>query len=189
VRQSERLGNNSFEVPLVWDDEGWRHSLWMSTTDGGGSDVTAVSWEGWAARSGNWGIAFRGWQYASNRYQATIWQNLYPMTGTCTFALWLQSDPNAHISNFIMKVEWFDDTFTNKVQTDSQTNIAAAVVLDNVWHEYYLTTATTSPAAKEARLSIWADWTPADNATLKMDDARFFSGPYTNSVVLDWGLP
>lgn len=189
-----KLVNGSLETPGEWLNS-WRAMGWNGTRDlWGDSDggVLSADW-GWNPRSGLEGmILFSDKNLAPFSWNVTGWQNVVPMhgTGIYTFALWINEETNALLSNVWLKIEWYDSTFTNKVNDDALTNLT--VLRDWNWNEYYVQSVCTSPLAHEARASVHFEWSyqtlVGDGRVTKVDDARFLTGAYSpmNLTTLDY---
>jgi hypothetical protein len=185
-----RLSNGSFEYKAGGS---WRGGQWNGTRDLWGWGDGGMFGQDWANHSGTSGVAF--YSYANDgksNYTVRFWQNVNPVipTGTFTYALWINRETSALFSNAVMTIEWFDGTFTNKVQGDSVSNLT--VTNDYNWHEYYIEANSTSPALREARISFSVDWTytvTEPGRATKLDDVRFVQMSYsemTNSLNTDW---
>lgn len=180
-----RLSNGSFEN----GGNEWRNASWTGNTNLWGGETGGKLGEWWAAHSGSNGLALYCWTNTGPRW-LTITQPVVPFlgTGVYTFAMWIERESLTLLSNVQMKVEWYDASFSNKVQADSIiSNIDVST--DSEWHEYYLSAVVTSPAFHEARASLHFEWDyNGDGAerSVKIDDVRFVSGPYTSAVVRDW---
>lgn len=179
-----QLGNGVFERPVSDADGYWRASQWQNVPE-----PPPYAFEDWADRSGNWGVGLWGWDVAALSNSVTLRQGLVPGAGTWSFAVYLARESDFYLSNAILRLEWFDQTFTNKVQADTVTNLAVAN--DNVWREYVVSGACSSSTLYEVRASLFVEWWHNTNAggakALKIDDARFLPGLYTGvSISNDW---
>ena len=190
-----RLANGSFE-----NNQGaFRSGQWNGIPNLSGFGQTNGGYVGetWANHSGNQGLAFYSFDSnAKSNWTVRMWQNVNPVSGTgvYSFALFLNYETNAWFSNAQMRIEWYDSTFSNKVQADAVTNLV--VPKDWLWHEFALETVLTNPACYEARVVFSADWTyqppeiaGGDGRSTKLDDVRFLPIPYsefTNAMITDW---
>lgn len=174
------LANTSFEEGNPFQ---FRGSRWYAQTEYLGNYRPD-----WGARRGTWCAAFDGGDTNATEFTTRISQNLTPGTGTYTFAIWMLRDTNFVMTNCEVRLEWYDATFTNRVQADSITNFIAPD--DNVWREYYVTGTCGDPELYEVRATVMVqyDRSPGTNGTTcRIDDARFFEGDYVPALVLDWG--
>lgn len=169
------LANGSFERPSSSADSYWRASQWQNTPI-----PPPYSFEDWADHSGAWGIGLWGWDAAEVSNSVTFHQNLVPGTGTYSFAIYLVRETDFYLSNATLRLEWFDSTFTNKVQADTVTNLV--VPNDFAWHEYAVSGSCASDTLYEVRASLFVEWWENTNAggskAFKLDDARFLPGLY-----------
>ncbi len=174
------LANPSFEEGNPHD---FRGSRWYSQPE------YWASWRSdWGARRGTWCAALNGAETNAEEYSIVVAQNVTPGPGTYTFAAWVLRDTNFVMTNAEVRLEWFDATFTNKVQADTVTNFIAPD--DNAWHEYFVTGTCTNPALYEVRSAVLVQFprSPGSNgATCRIDDGRFFAGEYVPPLLIDWG--
>jgi len=182
------LSNGSFERSLSEADSYWRASQWHNLPDLG--NTNRYAFESWANRSGAWGIGIWGWDVAEPSNSVTFAQNLAPGTGTFSFAVFLNRETNFLLSNALLRIEWFDQTFTNKVCPDTVSS-SLVVPTNFLWQEYWVTGTCTSNSLHEARVSLYVDWAentaPGGSQALKVDDARFLPGAYDGtSLSEDW---
>jgi hypothetical protein len=189
------LANGSFEH----NQGAFRSGQWngFPNLSGFGQTNGGYIGETWANHSGNRGLAFYSFDSAGgSNWSVRMWQNVNPLgrTGVYTFALFLNYETNAWFSNAQMRIEWYDSTFSNRVQSDAVTNLT--VPRDWAWHEFALETVLTNSACYEARVVFSANWTyqppeiaGGDGRSTKMDDLRFLPTPYselTNAMITDW---
>ncbi|MFH0953852.1 MAG: hypothetical protein V1873_05950 [Verrucomicrobiota bacterium] len=180
------FSNGSFEYTGPWRGAQWNGSRDLLGWGSGGQ-----LGQNWAALSGAGGVAFYSYDTNAPSWSIAVSQNVYPVspTGTYTFALWLNQETNALFSNAVLRIEWYDSTFTNKVQVDSVA--APPVARDWLWHEYHVEGTATNPAVCEVRAVFSCDWScqtnVGDGRATKLDNARFLTGVYDpNPVRTDW---
>ena len=184
------LDNGSFElISAGWDGTGWPKSRWRSNI--GWNNGGEMGVHDWNCHTGTNDLILYSWNNVSNNYRGYIIQHVNPAsTGTYFFSIWIRQEANAWFSNAVLRMQWYDSTFTNAVQADSVSNLV--VPNDGIYHEYYVEGVLTSPAAREARLSLTCDWSynpGADPRSVMIDDARFLPMPYseaTNPMITDW---
>ena len=167
------LYNGGFETPPAND---WVNTFWTAVPD-----YAANSRQPWANRHGGWGGALEGWQTNNLNYQLYLHQRFYPTYGSnYVFALSLKREStNMVTTNVELRIEWYDNTFTNQVQTPSVNNLGA-LTADNNWYDKYVSGACTSPAVAEARVVLLAQWDrqfpPQGGNAAMFDDARLIEG-------------
>ncbi len=177
------LWNGGFEEP---GHQYWRSSQWQMEPEGVGGNL-----ENWAWRSGSWGIGLWGWSSDQDAYTTRFFQCINPQPGTNTFRVWVRREPEFLLTNMNLTIEWYDRTLTNKLCTDSVTNLT--VPNDNSWHEYHVTGVCNSNALYEARPVIFVQYNYNSNSGargMKIDDARFHHGEYfayTGGIETAWG--
>ncbi|HEY8241446.1 MAG TPA: thrombospondin type 3 repeat-containing protein, partial [Kiritimatiellia bacterium] len=142
------LANPGFEEAYLTS---WRGSRWYATPEN-----TSGGREPWAARSGTNGAAFYGWLQESNTFAAAVQQNLTPRPGTFIFSGWLKREMNFQPTNSELRLEWYDATFTNKVQPDTVRNIA--LTNDGLWHFVAVTGSCTAAGFRELRPTVAVQW-------------------------------
>lgn len=172
------LGNVSFEEGGAYI---FRGSRWYNQPE-----YWAAWRSSWGARRGTWCAAFDGAATNAMDYSIVVAQNATPGPGTYTFAIWMLRDTNFVMTNAQVRLEWYDATFTNKVQADSVTNFIAPD--DAFWHEYHITGLCTSSTLYEVRavVSVGFARSPGTNgATCRVDDGRFFAGEYLPPLLID----
>lgn len=166
------LANTSFGEGKTNGDT-WRGSSWYALPEN-----VANARESWAGRTNAWGGALYGWDGVSNQLNTRISQALVPGTGTYTFAVWLLRETNFLLVGTALRLEWYDATFTNKVQADSVTNLV--VPNDQAWHEYYVIGSCTNPGLYELRATVDSRYlyntTNLQWRAMKIDDATFLRG-------------
>ena len=167
------LANCSFEEGLTDEANSWRGSQWYAVPE-----FCANARCNWGGRTNVWGGTLYGWDGTSNCYTTCIGQNLTPGTGTFTLALWILREPNFLLTNAELRFEWYDSTFTNKVQADSVSRLD--VPADNAWHEYFLIGSCSNKNLFEVRAQLYSMYlynpTNVSWRGMKMDDARFARG-------------
>lgn len=183
-----RFENGSFDMYPAGD---WYRSRWNSLLTGWNQGGNLDGWGSRTSTNGNV-VAFYSWDNYSNNFAGSFSQNVNPVTtGTYCFSIWNKHETNALFSNLVLRMEWYDVTLTNRIQTDNVTNLITPN--DGNWYEYYVQGECTNPAVHEVRLIVSADWTLNADATnlqsTTFDDARFLPVPYsefTNAMLTDW---
>ena len=173
------FGNVSFEEGGPYS---FRGSQWYNQPE-----YWAAWRSSWGARRGTWCAAFDGAATNATDYSIVVAQNVTPGTGTYTFAMWMLRDTNFVMTNAQVRLEWYDATFTNKVQMDSVTNFIAPD--DAAWHEYHVTGECTAPALYEVRAVVSVGFSQSvgtNDVTCRVDDGRFFEGEYRPPLFIDW---
>ena len=164
------VANGGFEVG---EGNEWRGSSWYALPERVGNGR-----ESWAGHSADWGMALYGWDASSNDFTSRVAQNLTPGGGTHTFSVWMKRESNFLLTSADLVVEWYDASFTNKVQADSVSS--CAVPADNTWHQYQVTGTCESTNLFEVRLSLLARYQQntnnVGNRAMVMDDALFYRG-------------
>jgi len=147
--------------------------------------LTEISIDAWAAHSGSNGASFHGWDSYTNTWTGYVTQPLIASNGTYVFSIWAAREANFNLTNAWMKIEWYDSTFTNKVQADSVINIT--IPNDNTWRQYAVTGTCSSANLQYAQPYFYVQWTTnaLDPRSLKVDDASF---TYVGPSVVD-GIP
>ena len=188
------LANGGFELRTT--DDGWRGSQWATWPE-----IDSVSnragmrpgWD-WVRHSGSRGIWLTSSTNdgtASASYNTTLTQILVPGTGTYTFSIWMKQEANFYLNDIRMSLQWYDETFTNKVQTDTETNLTSFTPLSSTWTRYDVIGTCTDTNLYEVRLNLYAQWDvydyPMDQKSMMIDDARFVRGTYPQNLIdLDW---
>ena len=164
------LVNGSFDMG---DGNEWRGSAWYAMPE-----RVANGRESWAGRTNSWGGALYGWDTSSNRFASVVAQNLTPGTGTYSLGIWVMREANFILTNAELRLEWFDGTFTNRVQSNSVSSLA--IPADNTWHDYYVEGRCSDTNLFEIRATFFAQYELTtgftDYRALKFDDARFAAG-------------
>ncbi len=184
--QAMPLANVSFERPGIDADGYWRNSKWNNFPESGSGSYYAF--ESWGARSGAWGVGLWGWEVAEPSNSVTLIQNNVRGPGTYTFLAHLNRENDFMLSNAQLRIEWYDRTFTNKLQADTVTNLT--VPADFNWNEYQVTGTCLSNELYEVRVGIYVEWaenndTNAPNRAMKIDDVRLIPGAYDGSSISD----
>ena len=177
------LANIGFDEPNVedWESKIWEANTWDHWT-----------YRSWARRSGTLGIVMEGWNWDDNPPTGLVNRISQPVTGVTTgdytLSVWMLRETNHKLNSAMLRMEFFDASCSNKVQSDVTANLT--VPADGTWHEYYLVGSVTSPAIYEVRPTIQVGWdrvTNADPRSAFIDDARFFRGAHDGySVETDW---
>ncbi len=165
-----QLANAGFENG---DANEWRGSAWYALPE-----RVANGRESWAGNSAAWGAALYGWDAMSNEYTTVLGQNLTPGNGTHTFSVWIKREANFLLSSLALRLQWYDATFTNKVQADSVAD--CAVPADSGWHAYNVTGSCTATNLFEVRAVVCAQYLRNSNEVpyraLMIDDGLFYKG-------------
>jgi len=123
-------------------------------------------------------MALYGWDAASNDYTSRIAQNLTPGPGTYTFSVWMKREANFTLDSADLVIQWYDASFTNKVQADSVAS--CAVPADNAWHPYQVTGTCALSNLFEVRVGLLSRYRRNSNEVpyraMMMDDALFYRG-------------
>jgi hypothetical protein len=211
------LANANLEQPPnMW--MGWGGSAWCTLPAMDQGYNGAQRWTyGWGHHSGSASFGLFSftnlWWYPNVRlppgeYAMKLVQTLTPGTGTYAFSIWMVQDAGFELSNAELRIEWYDRTFTNKVQSDTVASLSSP--LSSSWQQYAVTGSCYNASLFEVRVSLYAQWrvsaaTPG-SPTLFIDDAGFarladvpqvtdgipnswwqqyFSGPLTNRADAD----
>ncbi|MBN1270203.1 MAG: hypothetical protein JXB04_11500, partial [Kiritimatiellae bacterium] len=151
-----RLQNRSFEF---YTTNGLRGTQWAGYPEwyedwGPGNEAPWEMNTNWAARSGQNGVAFKGWLSYTNQFHMKLYQNFNPGTGTFTFAVWMRRESGFLMTNAGIRLDWYDGTFTNIISDGVSSNFI--VPGDNTnWYEYFVTGTCTSDAIQEARVQVF----------------------------------
>ncbi len=170
----------------------WKGAQWNGTSNLWGWGTGGQLGQNWANHSGTAGVSMVSWDSSFSNYSVTFWQNVNPVpsTGVFAFAAFIQRETNSLFSNAVMTIQWYDTTFTNKVQDDTVTNLT--IPAGSGWTEYHVEGISTSPAMYEARVMFSAAWSyntnvNPDQRSTMFDDARFLVGGYdVNALNEDW---
>ena len=176
----QTLANNSFERGSPGQ---FRGSEWYAQPE-----YVASYRADWGGRRGSSSAVFDGASTNAPPFTTLISQNVAPGPGTYTFAIWMLRDTNFVMTNAEVRLEWYDGTFTNRLQADSVTNFVAPA--DNGWREYVITGACSDTNLVEVRATVMVQYlgSPGPNgATARIDDARLFRGGYVPPLFTDWG--
>ena len=150
---------------------------------------------GWTGRDGQYGVvALEGYQTNQLSYSVEVFQRAIPLAlGTNTFAFWADRESGFLLTNFQARIEWYDNTFTNKIQADSVQDLTT-ITNDGQYRQYSVTGVCTNPALNEARLVLFAQFnsnpdTNIAGRSMIIDDVRFLPGSFsdlTNAMITDW---
>jgi len=179
----QELSNPGFETGL---SNGWfRGTQWYAQQTLLGNYRSI-----WAPRNEEWEATFDGAQTNQDFYTSYLSQNMCPGTGTYTFCIWAVRDTNFIMTDAEVRLEWYDRTFTNKVQANSYITINPPA--DNYWREYHITGTCTSETLYEVRATVMMAYTnsssiSSNGATTRFDDARFYRGEYQPLLLRNWG--
>jgi hypothetical protein len=165
------LANASFVEGMPGNS--WRGSSWFATPEG-----VANGREPWANRDAGWGGTYYGWETTQTDFLSCIAQCLYPPPDQYTFGIWMAREENFHLTSACMRLEYYDSTLTNKVQSDT----VAPVIIpnDNTWRQYFVSGSCLDTNLYELRLVVEAGYRGNPTSTvgraLKMDQALFSIG-------------
>lgn len=176
----QTLANTSFERGNAGQ---FRGSAWYAQPE-----YVANYRAAWGGRRGGSSAVYEGGATNPPPFTTRISQGVAPGPGTYTFAVWMLRDTNFLMTNAEVRLEWYDGTFTNRLQADSVTNFVAPA--DNTWREYHITGACADTNLAEVRATVMVQYggSPGSNgATARIDDARLFSGGYVPPLIVDWG--
>ncbi len=161
----------------------FRGSEWYAQTE-----YVANYRANWGGRRGGSSAVFEGSATNTPPFTTRISQNVAPGPGTYTFAVWMLRDTNFLMTNAEVRLEWYDGTFTNRLQADSATNFVEPA--DAGWREYVVTGTCADTNLVEVRATVMVQYlasATSNGATARIDDARLFRGGYAPPLILDWG--
>lgn len=130
-----------------------------------GADGDLVNWYGYTTYEHNWGgwphsgtqfAGFHGWETTQPTYESFLSQPMMASTGQYTLSVWLKRETDFHLSNALLKIEWYDGTLTNKVQAD--TTATLTVPNDTTWYLYSVTGICLNPSLRVIVPGVQVQW-------------------------------
>lgn len=176
------LQNTGFETGFLRDVRSWYFSpAWIGMT------------HEWADRTGGGtnGFAFHGWENGDPEYEGTLTQPLLAATGTYVFSAWILREPNfINLTNAQLIIEWFDNSWSNKVQAD--TLVTLTVPNDDTWHQYAITGSCALANLRGIQPKLFAQWAQnpvAAGRAMKVDDLSITYSPAIGASGFTDGIP
>ncbi len=175
------LQNGGFETGIYRDSRNWFVvPQWLAAT------------ETWTPNhSGTNLFGFHGWETNAPEYECTLSQPLAAVTGSYVFSAWIKRETGFNnLTNARLRIEWLDNTWSNKVQADSENVLS--IPADDGWYQYAVTGSCSNASLRGIQVKVlmqWAQNTGPGGKGLMVDDLDVAFSNFVGDTGFTDGIP